>query len=120
MYSLKIFSILYSGQFLFFDQVYFSRLSEKSVKNFVENIWARLELKLFAIPTDFMGWNFAKTFSRSQTFKQTIQIISDNGILNWKPKSISFENQILNLKIFLHLKLNFFYFEQWKNVKRIH
>ena len=40
---------------LVFDQVYFSRLSEKSVKNFVENIWARLELKLFAIPTDFMG-----------------------------------------------------------------
>ena len=64
-----------------------------------------------------MGWNFAKTFSRSQTFKQTIQIVSDNGILNWKPKSISFENQILILKIFLHLKWIFFLFWAVKKCK---
>ena len=56
----------------------------------------------------FHGVKFCQNLSRSQTFKQTIQIISDNGILNWKPKSISFENQILNLKIFLHLKWKFF------------
>ena len=48
-------NIIITRQFLFSDQVYFSRLSEKSVKNFVEIIWVRLELKLFAIPTDFMG-----------------------------------------------------------------
>ena len=48
----------------------------------------------------FHGVKFCQNLSRSQTFKQTIQIISDNGILNWKPKSISFQNLTSNLKCF--------------------
>ena len=44
---------------------------------------ARAKLKLFAIPSRFHGMKFCTNLSRSQILAQTIQIISDNRILNW-------------------------------------
>ena len=55
---------------------------------------------MFAIPTRFHGVKFCPNLSGSQILVQTIQIISDNGVLNLKPKSIIFESRTFDLKIF--------------------
>ena len=41
---------------------------------------------MFAIPNRFHGVKFCPKLSRSQILAQSIQIVSDNAISNWKPK----------------------------------
>ena len=57
----------------------------------------------------FHGVKLPPNLSRSQILVQTIKIISDKRILNWKPKSILFENHNSNLKMFSHFKIQFFF-----------
>ena len=102
--------------FVFRPGLFFQIIREKREK-FCRDYLGQTWTKVVCDSHWFHGVRFCQNLSRSQTFKQTIQIISDNGILNWKPKSISFENQILNLKIFLHLKWKFFLFWAVKKCK---
>ena len=119
VFSKNIFYSLFLTIFVFWPGLFFQIIREKREK-FCREYLGQAWTQVVCDSHRFHGVKFCQNLSRSQTFKQTIQIISDNGILNWKPKSISFENQILNSKIFLHLKWFFFYFERWRNVKRIH
>ena len=116
VFSKNIFYSLFWTISVFWPGLFFQIIREKREK-FCREYLGQTWTQVVCDSHRFHGVKFCQNLSRSQTFKQTIQIISDNGILNWKPKSISFENQILNLKIFLHLKWFFFFFEQWKKCK---
>ena len=107
VFSKNIFYSLFLTIFVFWPGLFFQIIRakrEKFCREYLGQTWTQVVCDSHR----FHGVKFCQNLSRSQTFKQTIQIISDNGILNWKPKSISFENQILNSKIFLHLKWFFF------------
>ena len=105
VFSKNIFySLFWSLTKLYFFFQIIREKREKFCREYLGQTWTQVVCDSHR----FHGVKFCQNLSRSQTFKQTIQIISDNGILNWKPKSISFENQIFNLKIFLHLKWKFF------------